>query len=269
MAWTPAIMRKTVAIIGGGIAGCEAARVLALRGHKPVIFEKHNRLGGNLHPASAPDFKEDERDLIQWYAKQLEDLNVEIHLNTAVAADAIPESFDHYIVATGSVPKVFNLGSGIPVYTAAQILEAEVASQAPYVIIGGGLVGCETAMMLANRGDAVSIVEGLPVLLGQNGPICYANSQMLIDLIHFNKIPVYTDRKAVSVVPEGLVVSHHGEEALIEAKTVILSVGYASNSDLYGTLDKMGKDVSLIGDAKSVANIMYAIWDAYEIAIGI
>lgn len=269
MALEPARTSKKVAVIGGGIAGCEAARVLALRGHQPVIFEKSSRLGGNLNPASAPDFKEDERQLIKWYIKQLDDLKVPIRFRCSIERDTIPQDFDSYIIATGSTPKTFGLGEGIPVYTAAQVLEQEVAAQEPYVIIGGGLVGCETALMLAKRGERVSIVEGLPKLLGQNGPLCYANSQMLLDLIQFHQIPVYTDSKAVGVSNEGLIISMQGKEAHIPANTVILSVGYSPVAQLYEPLADEGKDVYLLGDAKSVSNIMYAIWDAYEVARGL
>jgi len=269
MALEPAREPKKVAVIGGGIAGCEAARVLSLRGHMPVLFEKSGKLGGNLHPASAPDFKEDERQLIAWYEKQLNDLKVPIKFHCEVKGDSIPQRFDSYIVATGSKPKVFGLGEGIPVYTAAEVLQNQVPSKQPYVVIGGGLVGCETALMLAKRGDKVSIVEGLPTLLGQNGPLCYANSQMLLDLIRYYQIPVYTSSSAVKVDADGLIVARGGEQTHISAQTVILSVGYSPVAQLYETLREEGKDAYLLGDAKSVANIMYAIWDAYEVARGL
>lgn len=269
MSLEPARQPKKVAVIGGGVAGCEAARVLALRGHLPVLFEKSGLLGGNLRPASAPDFKEDERQLIAWYEKQLSDLKVPIEFSSEVKSESIPQGFDSYIVATGSKPKVFSLGEGIPVYTASQVLQDEVSSRGPYVVIGGGLVGCETALMLARRGDEVSIVEGLPTLLGQNGPLCYANSQMLLDLIKFHRIPVYTASSAVRVDGEGLVVAAGGEQRHIGAETVILSVGYSPVAQLYETLREQGKDAWLLGDAKSVANIMYAVWDAYEVARGL
>jgi len=269
MALEPARTSKKVAIIGGGVAGCEAARVLALRGHQPELFEKSGRLGGNLHPASAPDFKADERQLIAWYEKQLSDLKVPVRFHCEVQPDNIPQSFDSYIVATGSKPKVFGLGKGIPVRTAAEVLQDQIPSQQPYVIIGGGLVGCETALMLAKRGEQVSIVEGLPALMGQNGPLCYANSQMLLDLIKFYDIPVYTDSTAVRVDVNGLVISSGGVQTHIPAETVVLSVGYSSVAQLYDILLETGKDTHLLGDAKTVANIMYAIWDAYEVARGL
>ena len=266
MALTPAVTPKRVAVLGGGVAGCEAARVLALRGHRPEIFERTQRLGGNLHPASAPDFKEDERKLIAWYEKQISDRKVPVHFGTDLTAETLPQGFDAYLVATGSRPVTFPLGDGVPVFTAAQILQNEVTSQGPYVVVGGGLVGCETALMLALRGEQVSIVEGLPAILGQNGPLCYANTQMLQDLIAFHHISVHTGSLADHVDGQGLVIASGGEKHHIPAGTVILSVGYRSESALYGALQAAGEETYLLGDARRVSNIMYAIWDAYEVA---
>lgn len=269
LALTPAHVSRRVAVLGGGVAGCEAARVLALRGHKPEIFEASDRLGGNLIPASAPSFKEDERQLLAWYQRQLDALAVPVHLNHRVAPDSIPESFDLYLLATGSTARTFPLGDGIPVYPAAEVLENQVDSTGPYVIIGGGLVGCETALMLAQRGEQVSLVESLPNLLGQNGPLCHANKQMLLDLLRYHGVTVYTQSTAQSVDKSGLVI-RQGEQSLhIPAGTVILSVGYRSENQLWEPLLRQGKEVYLLGDARHVSNIMYAIWDAYEVARGI
>lgn len=257
---------RRVAVLGGGPAGCEAARVLALRGHRPEIFEAAGQLGGNLRPASAPDFKEDERKLIQWYRRQLERLEVPIHLNTLLTPETLPQCFDVYLVATGSAPRKLDLGAGIPVVTAAQVLEGDRTVQGPYVIVGGGLVGCETALMLAQCGEQVSIVEGLPQLLEQNGPLCHANAQMLKDLIAFHKIPVHTGSAAVSVDEVGLLVAADGVRKHIPAGTVVLSIGYQSESGLYDTLLAQGKEAYRLGDARQVSNIMNAVWDAYEVA---
>ena len=169
-------------------------------------------------------------------------------------------------MATGSRPVTFSLGDGVPVFTAAQILQNEVTSQGPYVVVGGGLVGCETALMLALRGEQVSIVEGLPAILGQNGPLCYANTQMLQDLIAFHHISVHTGSLADHVDGQGLVVASGGEKHHIPAGAVVLSVGYRSESALYGALQAAGEETYLLGDARRVSNIMYAIWDAYEVA---
>lgn len=114
---------KRVPVIGGGPAGCEAARALAVRGHKPELFEASDRLGGNLIPGGMPDFKEDDRALAAWYATELDMLGVPVHLGHAVSADeARDPSWDAVIVATGSKPKLFSLGDDEHTYAAEQVL---------------------------------------------------------------------------------------------------------------------------------------------------
>ncbi len=90
-AYLPILRPKRVCIVGGGVAGCEAARVLALRGHKPEVFEKTNQLGGNLIPGGAPDFKEDDRALAKWYGTQMEKLSVPVHFSTTVTKEMVLE----------------------------------------------------------------------------------------------------------------------------------------------------------------------------------
>lgn len=122
-AYAPVLRQKKVLIVGGGVAGCEAARVLAIRGHLPVLYEKGSRLGGNLLPGGAPEFKEDDLALARWYADELARLRVPVYLNTVLTRSQILEQdFDALIIATGSTPKVFSLGDDDRVYTAAQVL---------------------------------------------------------------------------------------------------------------------------------------------------
>ena len=152
-AYEPVVRAKKVMVIGGGVAGCEAARVLAVRGHKPELFEKGSRLGGNLIPGGAPEFKEDDLALAKWYETQLEILGVPVRLNAEVKKeDVTAGGYDAVVVATGSAPKVFSLGDDGKVYTAAQVLTGETDCGDTTVVIGGGLVGCESALWLAQHG---------------------------------------------------------------------------------------------------------------------
>ncbi|MFT8315346.1 MAG: FAD-dependent oxidoreductase [Clostridium sp.] len=264
----PALKKKKVLIIGGGVAGCEAARVLALRGHEPVIYEKSSRLGGNLIPGGMPDFKDDDHALIKWYEYQLDSLNVEVHLNEAITFEKAKNyNADAVIVATGSIPKIFNFGNDNNVFPAADVLTGKVNPGEKTVVVGGGLVGCEIALWLAKKGVNVTIVEALDKLLAVNAPSCPANSDMLKKLITFNGVEVLTSSTVVRATKDEVIINRNGQGSrTIECNSVILAVGYNSERSIYDALKKEIPEIYLLGDSRKVSNIMYAIWDAYEIA---
>lgn len=266
-AYEPVLRSKRVLVVGGGVAGCEAARVLVIRGHKPELFEKGSRLGGNLIPGGAPEFKEDDIALADWYQNQMEILKVPVHLNTEVKKeDVLAGGYDAVVVATGSAPKVFSLGDDAHVYTAAQVLTGEKDCGACTVVIGGGLVGCETALWLAQHGKKVTIVEALDKLLAVNGPLCHANKDMLERLVPYNGVEVVTSAKVTGYADGVLRAEVGGQEQTIACDSVILAVGYREEDSLYHELEFEVPEIYLLGDAKKVSNIMYAIWDAFEVA---
>jgi 2-enoate reductase len=266
-AYEPILKKKKVLIVGGGVAGCEAARVLAIRGHEPELFEKNSELGGNLIPGGAPKFKEDDLALAKWYAHQLEVLKVPVHLNTEITKDDVLKGgYDAVILATGSTPKVFPLGDDDKVYTAEQVLTNIKDPGETTVVVGGGLVGCETALWLAQNGKKVTIVEALDKLMAMNGPLCHANKDMLERLIPFNGIDVVTNARVVGFNNGELKVQLGDKEEHIKCDSVILSVGYKENNSLYHELEFDVPEIYLLGDAKHVSNIMYGIWDAFEVA---
>ena len=263
----PVRISRKVMIVGGGVAGCEAARVLALRGHKPELYEKGSRLGGNLLPGGAPDFKEDDIALADWFTTMLDILEVPVHLDTELSADDIENSdADVVILATGSTPKVFSLGDDEHVYTAAQVLMKEKDPGQNVAVIGGGLVGCETALWLAQQGRNVKIIEALDRILAVNGPLCHANSEMLERLIPFNGVEVIASAKAAGYRERILTVETPEGARDITCDSVVLSVGYEENDYLYRQLQFRVPELYLLGDAKKVSNIMYGIWDAFEVA---
>ena len=266
-AYTPVLRQKKVLIVGGGVAGCEAARVLAIRGHLPVLYEKGSRLGGNLLPGGAPEFKEDDLALARWYADELARLRVPVYLNTVLTRSQILEQdFDTLIIATGSTPKVFSLGDDDRVYTAAQVLLGEKDCGRETVVVGGGLVGCETALWLAQHGKKVTIVETLDGLMAANGPLCHANRDMLEALLPFQGVTVVTGAEVKCYRNGVLSLAAAGRGREIPCDSVILAVGYREEDSLYRELEFDVPELYLLGDARKVSNIMYAIWDAFEVA---
>lgn len=264
---TPAMLPKRVAVVGGGVAGCEAARVLALRGHIPVLYEKGGSLGGNLLAGGVPDFKSDDLALARWYTHTLEQLGVEVHLNHAATTQDLSDGrFDAVIVATGSNPKPLPLPEDAPVYPAARALLGEAPIGKQVVVVGGGLVGCETALWLAQQGRKVTLVEAMEDLLCVNAPICSANADMLKELVRFNGVTVETKTKAVGWEKGQLLLEGPEGAKKVPADTILAAVGYTSERTLYDGLGEAVPETYLLGDARRVSNIMYAIWDAYEVA---
>ena len=268
-AYTPVLRKKRVVIAGGGVAGMEAARVLALRGHEPVLCERTGRLGGALGEAGVPSFKEDDRALIRWYVHTLEQLGVEIRLNTELTKEKLAAmEYDALVLATGAVEKKFPLGEKKPVITARDALRNEALVGRSAVIVGGGMVGCELALWLTkDLGKRVTIVEALDKLLAVNAPLCSANRDMLERLVPFYGTAVKCRTAAVCTTDGGLLVKNRdtGLEEEIPADTVILAVGFQPDAAL---LEEMrdAPELYAIGDCRQFKNVHQAVWDAFEVA---
>ena len=190
MQWDRHFIEKTknprrVYIIGGGIGGMEAARVLKLRGHDPVIYEKNNVLGGTFIPASAESYKGKLRELLAWYRRQMKELDVEVHLGKEI--DSVEKFGDApVIIATGSVPRVMkNIPGHERMIEACDYLNGRDVGER-VVVIGGGLTGSEIAYELALQGKRPVIVEMKNDLVAQKG-VCLANSSYLREWFELTK----------------------------------------------------------------------------------
>ena len=253
---------QTVAIIGGGIGGMEAARVLALRGHKPVLYEKSDRLGGTFIAASAEIYKGKLRELLAWYILQMEKLNVEIHLREEIK-DLSAFAGQQVIVATGSVPRVLHGVQGHEkMVEACEALTGTPVGQR-VAVIGGGLTGCEIAYELALQGKEVVIVEMKDDLIAQKG-VCLANSSYLREWFALHRVPVYLNT-VLREVRDGSILCE-GPDGTIElpCDSTISSAGY-----LPAPIAKESGSVHLVGDCRKVGNLRSVIWRAYEVAMAI
>jgi len=263
---TPSQTPKKVMVIGGGLAGMEVARVAAIRGHEVSLYEKNESLGGNIIPGGTPDFKKDDRELVKWYENALKEADVDIHMETSVDADMVRSNkADVVVVATGSNPIELNFGEG-NIHTADKILLGEEKVGDKVLVVGAGLVGCETGLWLAEKGKQVTIVEVAPQILGGPHNLPFMNYDMLKDLLNYHNVDIKTSTKLKSVNEGSAIIETENGEETLEVDTVILSVGYKSNKNLYEEIKHDVDKLYLIGDARHVKNIMYAIWDAYEIA---
>ena len=258
---------KNVLIVGGGVAGLEAARVLAIRGHHVSLVEATDRLGGNLIPGGAPSFKEDDHLLVKWYEYQMKKLKVDVTLNKKVTREEVlAHNYDSVIIATGSTPKHFSLGHDETTYSAEDVLNKKVDPGQNVAVIGGGLVGCELAIALKDEGRNVALVEALDKILALNGPLCAANKEMLERLVPYKDVQMYTSSQAKAYDGKTLTITTPDGEKQLPADSVVLAVGYKEEASLYESLQFDVPDIHLLGDARKVSNIMYAIWDAFEVA---
>jgi 2-enoate reductase len=260
---------KKVMVIGGGVAGMEAGRVAALRGHNVVIYEKSDKLGGHLTEAVVMPFKEGEQKLLDWYQTELGDLKVEIRLNTEATSELVQKSHpDAVIVATGSKYIRLNVpGTDKPnVISPCDFLSGKRPVGQRVVVIGGGQVGCEMSLWLAQRGKKVTVVEKLnDLLIGR--PIPWMNRVMLIDLLKFHKVDTMTGFSLFEVTEDRAVVSDEdSRRETLPADTVITAVGLEPEREIYRLLRGNLTNLYVIGDAREAKNIMNAIWDAYEVA---
>jgi len=267
---TPADRPKQVMVIGGGIAGMEAGRVSALRGHKVVIYEKGDKLGGHVTEAAIMPFKEDEQRLLNWYQSELEDLKVEIHLNTDVTPAFVREKKPGaVIVATGSNSILLDVPGtdrGI-VTTACALLAGKKKAGEEVLVVGGGQVGCEIALWLAQQGKKVTIAEKLADVLVGGRPIPWMNRVMLLDLLKFHKVNILTRHGLLEVTDGGAVlVDKDLRRIVLPADTVIMAVGLKPEQEIYRSLKGYFTGLYLIGDARKAWNIMNAVWEAYEVA---
>ena len=175
----------------------EAARVLKLREHDPVIYEKNNVLGGTFIPASAESYKGKLRELLAWYRRQMKELDVEVHLGKEI--DSVEKFGDApVIIATGSVPRVMkNIPGHERMIEACDYLNGRDVGER-VVVIGGGLTGSEIAYELALQGKRPVIVEMKNDLVAQKG-VCLANSSYLREWFELHEVPVYLETKLKEV----------------------------------------------------------------------
>ncbi len=265
----PAEIVKKVAVIGGGIAGMEAARIAAKRGHKVTIYEKDGQLGGTTIAASIPDYKDASRRLLKWFEKEIAESGVNVELNKELSVEDVKNlDADVIVVSTGAKAKIPPI-TGIDkanVVTAIDVLLGNVDVGQDVVIVGGGQVGCEVGYDLLREGKNVAVVEFLGGLIaGGSEPVSAANVLMLEDLLNFHKADVRLSTKVVEIKDESIVVEKDGVQDEIKADTVVLAVGYKANDDLYHALKESVKEIYLLGDAKQPSNIMHAVADGNKV----
>ena len=259
---TPAERPLKVTVVGGGVAGAETAIVAAMRGHRVELFEASDRLGGQWIAASIPPGKADFAAFLKWQAYMLERLGVTVHLNCRASAEDILAGQPHRIVlATGGAdvrPPIRGIDCAVP---AEQILRGRVRPGARVAVIGGGLVGAETAAYLAREGRAVTVLERLPEIAGDGEP--NVRHYLMEDLERY-RTAVYTCAEVKSVDQGQVCFVHGGEEHRLETDTVVLAAGLRPASGLWEALQDCGTPVVRVGNAAEVKNGFWNIREGFQ-----
>jgi 2-enoate reductase len=258
---------KNVLIIGGGPAGMEAARVAALRGHRVTLWEKGNALGGSLVPASGPDFKKDFGDLIQYQGGQLKKLGVTVEFSKqATQAQILQMKPDVLFLAMGSIPMIPEI-PGVEkekVATAVDILLGKKRAGESAVIIGGGLVGCETALFLVQEVKSVVVVE---ILSDIAGDIFISTQQHMKKLLADAGAKVLTQTQVLEIREEGaLILDQHGQKSLLAADSIILAIGMKAGEMGFDEIKSQIPEVYAIGDCVAPRRVINAIWEGFRLA---
>ena len=271
----PAKSPKKVAIIGGGIGGMECALVLKQRGHIPTLFEKSGELGGLFLTASAMTFKENDKELIRWYRREIEKSGIEVHLNTEVNDLGTLRGYDDIIVATGSVPRTMPGIKGFEkALTFTQVLKEKHELGDKVLFIGGGQSSCEAAYdLLLNYGKHPIIVEYANDLVAAQAT-CLANTSYLRDAMEYHKVPVYLHSTVTEITDKGCTVKNvqTGETFFVECDNVVNGIGFVPTPVGGRTASRKvkGKEtIFRVGDCVAIGNLRTVIWRAWDVCMKI
>ncbi|MGA2465073.1 MAG: FAD-dependent oxidoreductase [Thermodesulfobacteriota bacterium] len=264
LAIKPAKKRKKVLVVGAGPAGMEAARVANLRGHQVVLIDKEKRMGGQLFYSSKSPHKKEFEEVVRFLEHQLKKSKVDIRLGKEVTKTMIKKIKPHAVImATGANP-IFPSTSGIDkphVHTAIEVLDQRVSLKGKTAVIGGGLVGLETALFLIeNNVSPIIVIEPTDKLGGNVGLRMgwYVRNKVTTH----PDIEVRTETTVEEIKDDSIVVQKKGEFEELKVKNVILAVGMGSNNTLAEALKSEGtiEELYVVGDS----NIPRTMKEAFE-----
>ena len=256
---------KKVAIVGAGIGGVEAALVLTQRGHKPVIFEKTDRIGGLFLTASAMSFKENDKALITWYENEVKKAGLDIRFNTEINDLGILRGYDEIIVATGAVPRKMLIPGFEKCLTFTQLLREKYPVGDKVVFFGGGQSACEAAYEMVLQGKHPIIVEYAKDLVpAQN--VCLSNASFLRDVLEYHKVPTYLEHTIREIKDKTVVIaSKDGKNVFeVEYDNIVNGIGFVP-----APVGGKGKNIHRVGDCVTIGNLRTAIWRAWDVCMKI
>jgi len=255
---------KKVMVIGGGPAGMEAARVAVLRGHEIVLYEKDNELGGKLRTAAGYTFKGAIQSLVEHLSAQLKKLGVKVEAGKEVTPDLIDKVRpDAVVVAAGATPLIPSIPgvNNENIITALDLHLNKRKTGETVVVAGGGLVGSESALSLAQEGKKVTIVEMLPDIACDMNVV--SRMALLKELADIG-VETLTDMTIKEFTGEGLVVTDkEGKEQVLRAGTIVLALGSKPEDRLVKELRDKVDELYVAGDCADPRKIGSAVHEGF------
>ena len=262
----PAEVKKRVLVVGGGPAGMGAARVASLRGHEVILYEKNHRLGGQLLAAAVAPKKGDIEDLTNYLETQIKRLGVKVELGKEATPKEVEKvKPDVVIIAAGGSPFIPEISGvdGDNVVMAEDVLLGKASVGQRVVVIGGGVVGCETADFLSDKGKKVIVVEMLGELASGMSNI---KKHQLMDRLNGKGVILLTKTRCQEVGRSGVVaITEGGEKRTLEADTIVLAAGSKSNTQLSKELEDKFLELYLVGDCVEPRKIVEAMDEGFRI----
>lgn len=256
---------RKVLVIGGGPGGMEAATIAAQRGHKVKLYEKDSFLGGQLVPAGKPPYKSEITYLTRYLITQLKKSGAEVNLSTEINARfVLKQKPDIVIVATGAEPSIPDIpgAKGKNVIDPLKVIAGEPTG-ARVVVVGGGLIGCETAELLAYQGKKVSLTSR-QAKIGTD--ISRTHRWTVIQRLNRANIEMYPNSQPLEITENGIKLARNGENMFIWADTIVLAGGMKAVNNLAKELEGKVSSVYTVGDCVNPSNIARAINDAFLLA---
>lgn len=257
---------KKVLVIGGGAAGLEAATTLKRRGHEVILCEKSNSLGGQFYLAGKAPTKGEMSEAALQMGRIADRSGVDIRLNTEVTKEIIEQiNPDEIVVATGSKPFIPSIPGHDKenVLIAHDVLRGTVQTEGTVAIIGGGLVGVETAELLTSQGKKVIIVEMLDEVAKE---LVYLRKIFAIEFINKHDIKTYVNSKCIEIKDNSIVIEKDGStEEIHGIGSVVMAVGSKADNTVTEILKNMNYPYHVIGDALQARKAINAIWEAAAI----
>lgn len=268
----PVLKPKKVLIAGGGPGGLQAAITAAKRGHKVILCEKSDELGGILKGEQAIPFKYEMYELGNTLGKLAKNEGVEIRLNTEVSKEYVEkENVDALIIAVGSSPLIPPIpgldGDNVVVVNNYYLEKDKVKDSNEVVVLGGGLAGCETSIHLAQEGKTVHLVEMRDILAPDAN---IRHRPILLDEIEKQNVQVHTEFKGLKVTSEGVICEDKkGNEVLVPGTSVICALGQRARRNVVDELIDTAPYVAQIGDCVRPSTITTAVYQGHHAALDI